>query len=104
MIEMSEYETNETPQKSSFKDTLVAIPATIGSKLPTMDKSLDAYFDSHMPAVIDEWGLVTQTYLDDLDHRLEASGAGINKLETGKARIEKRAADLDAEIRKLEGR
>jgi len=104
VIEMSEYETNETVQKSSFKDSIVAIPATIGAKLPTMDKSLDTYFDAHMPAIIDEWGLVTQPNLDDLDRRLQVSGAGITKLETGKARIEKRAADLDAEIRNLEGR
>jgi hypothetical protein len=101
---MSEYETNEPAQKSSFKDTLVAIPATIGAKLPTMDKSLDKYFDAHMSMIIDEWGLVTQQELDKIDHRLQASGGGINKLESGKARIEKRAADLDAEIRKLEGR
>jgi len=104
VIEMSEYVTNEKAEKSSFKDSVMAIPATISAKLPTMDKSLDTYFDAHMSAIIDEWGLITQHDLDDLDRRLQVSGAGINKLETGKARIEKRAADLDAEIRKLEGK
>ena len=101
---MSENVTNETVEKPSFKDTLVAIPSTIGAKLPTMDKSLDTYFDSHMSAIVEEWGLVTQHDLDEIDRRLQVSGPGINKLETGKARIDKRAADLDAEIRKLEGR
>jgi hypothetical protein len=102
--EMSEYETTETAKKSSFKDTLVAIPSTISAKLPTMDKSLDKYFDSHMSAIVEEWGLVTQHDLDEIDRRLQVSGSGINKLETGRARIEKRAADLDAEIRKMEGK
>ena len=104
MIEMSENVTNETVERSSFKDSVMAIPATISAKLPTMDKSLDTYFDSHMSAIIEEWGLITQHDLDELDRRLQVSGAGITKLETGKIRIEKRAADLDAEIRKLEGK
>jgi hypothetical protein len=69
-----------------------------------MSESLDTYFDSHMSAIVEEWGLVTQHDLDEIDRRLQVSGTGINKLETGKARIDKRAADLDAEIRKLEGR
>jgi len=104
VIEMSENVTNETVERSSFKDSVMAIPATISAKLPTMDKSLDTYFDSHMSAIIEEWGLITQHDLDELDRRLQVSGAGITKLETGKIRIEKRAADLDAEIRKLEGK
>jgi hypothetical protein len=101
---MAEYELNETAPKSSFTDSLVAIPATISAKLPTMDKSLDRYFDAHMSMIIEEWGLITRHDLEDLDHRLQASNGGIGRLESGRERIEKRAAALEAEIQQLEGR
>ncbi|HPM62824.1 MAG TPA: hypothetical protein PK955_10130 [Methanoregulaceae archaeon] len=92
----------ETAKKSSFKESLIAIPGTIDSKMPTMDKSLDRYFDAHMSAVISEWGLITMHTLDDLDDRLEMVTTEIRNLERGRDEIEKRAAALDAGIRELE--
>ena len=94
----------ETAKKSSFKDSLVAIPETINAKLPTMDKSLDRYFDAHMSAIISEWGLVTAYTLDDLDDRLDMVTTEIRNLEKGRSELEKRAAALDAAIRELEVR
>ena len=94
----------ETAQKSSFKQSLMAIPHTIGEKLPTMDKSLDRYFDAHMSAIISEWGLVTTYTLDDLDDRLDMVTTEIRNLEKGRSELEKRAAALDAAIRELEVR
>ncbi len=94
----------ETAKKSSFKDSLVAIPGTIGAKLPSMDKSLDRYFDAHMSAIISEWGLITTNNLDDLDDRLDMVTTEIRNLERTRIEIEKRAAALDAGIRELEVR
>ena len=92
----------ETAKKSSFKESLIAIPGTIDSKMPTMDKSLDRFFDAHMSAIISEWGLITMHTLDDLDDRLEMVTTEIRNLERGRDEIEKRAAALDAGIRELE--
>lgn len=92
----------ETAKKSSFKESLMAIPGTIDSKMPTMDKSLDRYFDAHMSAIIEEWGLITMHTLDDLDDRLDMVTTEIRNLERGRDEIEKRAAALDAGIRELE--
>lgn len=94
----------ETAEKSSFKESLVALPGAIEAKLPSMDKSLDRYFDAHMSAIISEWRLITTHTLDDLDDRLDMVTAEIRDLERGRGEIEKRAAALDAELRELEVR
>jgi len=102
VIMMYENVPAETAKKSSFKQSLMAIPGTIDSKMPTMDKSLDRYFDAHMSAIIEEWGLITMHTLDDLDDRLDMVTTEIRNLERGRDEIEKRAAALDAGIRELE--
>jgi len=102
MIMMYENAPAETAKKSSFKESLIAIPGTIDSKMPTMDKSLDRFFDAHMSAIISEWGLITMHTLDDLDDRLEMVTTEIRNLERGRDEIEKRAAALEAGIRELE--
>jgi len=102
VIMMYENAPAETAKKSSFKESLMAIPGTIDSKMPTMDKSLDRYFDAHMSAIIEEWGLITMHTLDDLDDRLDMVTTEIRNLERGRDEIEKRAAALDEGIRELE--
>lgn len=104
MIMMFESAPAETAKKSSFKESLAALPGAIEAKLPSMDKSLDRYFDAHMSAIISEWRLITTHTLDDLDDRLDMVTAEIRDLEKGRGEIEKRAAVLDSEIRELEVR
>lgn len=101
MEEMAE--PTQTSRMTKFKESLVAIPGTIEAKLPTMDKSLDRYFDANMSVIIDEWGLITQHHLDEFEQRLHSIGVEIRNLEKGRAKIEKRAADLDAALKALEG-
>jgi hypothetical protein len=102
---MTEYETAEmgTAKKSSFSQGVSSFTSSIESRLPTMDKSLDRYFDAHMSAIITEWGLITQGNLDEFERRLNVVSGEIANLEKGKVRIEKRAADLDSGIQELEG-
>jgi hypothetical protein len=103
---MSELYADETATGTgegiSFKDTLAGIPRYIDDRLPSMDKKLDTYFDSNIPAVIDEWGLVTSVHLSDLERRLERVTTQINHLEKGRKVLETRAESLDREISKLE--
>jgi septal ring factor EnvC (AmiA/AmiB activator) len=96
-------EPTKTSRLTGFKESLVSLPHTIDERLPTMDKSLDRYFDSHISAIIEEWGLITQHTLDDLEHRLNTVGNEIRNLEKGRTLLEKRVADLDAELIRLEG-
>jgi hypothetical protein len=104
-MHMTEMETAETgtAKKSSFKQSMASFSSSIESRLPTMDKSLDRYFDAHMSAIISEWGLITEHNLDEFSRRLDVVSGEIRELEKGRSRIEKRAADLDAGLKELEG-
>jgi len=86
----------------SFWDELSQVPATIGSRLPTLDRSLDAYFDRHFAAIIEEWDLVTGSDLKNLENRLDRVGSEITRLYEGKMALESRAQDLDRVISSLE--
>jgi septal ring factor EnvC (AmiA/AmiB activator) len=102
MTEMGNAETG-TAKKSSYREGFSSFTSSIESRLPTMDKSLDRYFDAHMSAIISEWSLLTQNQLDEYDKRLTRVSGEIANLEKGRAQIEKRAADLEAGIKALEG-
>jgi hypothetical protein len=90
-------------EKQGFTQSLAAIPRYIDEKMPSMDKDLDRYFDQNLPAVIEEWGLVTAVHLDNFERRLARVTTQINSLEKERTSIEKRADALDKELKKLEG-
>ena len=86
----------------SFWDQFATIPGTIESYVPTFDKSLDAYFDKHFAAIIEEWDLVTENDLEALANRLTRVTDEISSLYAGKAAIEARVQRLDETITSLE--
>ena len=86
----------------SFWDQFSHIPGTIESRIPTLDKSLDAYFDANFAAIIEEWNLVTDTDLHRFESRLAHVTDDISSLYAGKIKIEARAKKLDDLISSLE--
>jgi len=86
----------------SFWDSFSQIQGTVESRVPTLDRSLDRYFDEHFAAIIEEWDLVTETDLDKLEIRLLHLTDEISSLYAGKMAIESRAKALDRLIRSLE--
>lgn len=86
----------------SFLDELSQVPKTIGSRLPTLDRSLDAYFDRHFAAIIEEWDLLTGNDLKNLENRLDRVSGEITRLYEGKMALESRAQELDRLISQLE--
>lgn len=100
---MTMYETpGVTGNKHSFFDSLKEVPGYIDQRLPTMDKDLDRYFDQNLPAVIDEWGLISRIHLNDLERRLSRVHIQIEYLEKEQITLEARADLLDKELRALE--
>jgi len=87
----------------SFWDELAQVPTTIGSRLPSFDRSLDAYFDRHFAAIIEEWDLVTESDLHSLENRLDRLSSEITRLYEGKMALESRAQELDRLVTSLEG-
>jgi predicted nucleic acid-binding Zn-ribbon protein len=99
---MFETTSTESAKKSSFTESLASIPKAIDSRLPTMDKQLDKYFDANISSIISEWGLVTRYDLDDLEHRLDMVTNEISTLEKWRAKLQDRARDLESAISDLE--
>ena len=58
---------NETETSPGYWEKVSNFSATMGSKIPTFDKSLDAYFDQNFASIIEEWDLLTDSDL----HKLE---------------------------------
>ncbi|MDD1687378.1 hypothetical protein [Methanoregula sp.] len=97
---------NQTPDQHATGDSLwdqfSHIPGTIASRVPTLDRSLDAYFDRHFAAIIEEWDLVTESDLERLEGRLSRVSDEISSLYEGKVALETRAKKLDDLITSLE--
>jgi hypothetical protein len=86
----------------SFWDQFAHIPGQIDARIPTFDKSLDAYFDQHFAAIIEEWALVTESDLDRLESRLSRVSNEISGLYAGKMTLEARVKEIDDTISLLE--
>jgi hypothetical protein len=93
----------ETVPAPGYWERVSHIPAAIDSKLPTMDKSLDAYFDQNFASIIEEWDLLTDSDLHKLEYRLSQITTEISTLFAEKMVIEKRVATLDVLISSMEG-
>jgi predicted nuclease with TOPRIM domain len=101
---MSEFAEGTVEEKQSFWSNLPDVKGYMDQKLPTMDKSLDTYFDKKMEAIIEEWGLLVENDLLDLERRVNTVTAEINQLYNQKDVLNERMTKLDATISKLEGR
>lgn len=99
---MFETESTESAKKASFTQSLTSIPKTLDSRLPTMDKQLDKYFDAHISSIISEWGLITRYDLDELEHRLDRVADEVSTLEKWRIKLQDRAKDLESAINDLE--
>lgn len=101
---MTEFAEGTVGEKQSFWGSLPDVPGYLDQKLPTMDKSLDTYFDKNMEAIIEEWGLLVENDILELERRVRKVTADINQLYNNKNAISERVTKLDAVITKMEGR
>ena len=101
---MSEFAEGTVEEKQSFWGNLPDIPGYLDQKLPTMDKSLDTYFDKNMEAIIEEWGLLVENDLLDLERRVNNVTSEINRMYKNKEVISDRVKRLETIISNLEGR
>jgi hypothetical protein len=103
---MSEFAegTGEGTQNKSFWGNLPDVPGYLEKKLPTMDRSLDAYLDKNFEAIIEEWGLLREDDLIELERRLDRVTEDVNRLSAGKVAISDRVNMLETVVSRLEGR
>ena len=93
---------NQNQTDQSFWNQFSELPVTIESKLPTLDKSLDAYFDTSFASIIEEWDLLTDTDLFKLESRLAHVSGEISTLFAEKMVLEKRVESLNDLVSSLE--
>jgi hypothetical protein len=93
---------NQTETAPGYWDKVSNFSASIGSKVPTFDKSMDAYFDQNFASIIEEWDLLTDSDLHKLEYRLSQITNEISTLFAEKMVIEKRVGNLDVLVSSLE--
>ncbi|MCJ7741891.1 MAG: hypothetical protein MUO95_04315 [Methanoregula sp.] len=94
---------NQTETSPGYWEKVSNFSASIGSKVPTFDKSMDAYFDQNFVSIIEEWDLLTDSDLHKLEYRLSQITNEISTLFAEKMVIEKRVGNLDILVSSLEG-
>jgi hypothetical protein len=93
---------NQTETAPGYWEKVSNYSASIGSKIPTFDKSMDAYFDQNFASIIEEWDLLTDSDLHKLEYRLSQLTNEISTLFAEKMVIEKRVGNLDILVSSLE--
>jgi hypothetical protein len=94
---------NQTETSPGYWEKVSNFSASVGSKVPTFDKSMDAYFDQNFASIIEEWDLLTDSDLHKLEYRLSQITNEISTLFAEKMVIEKRVGNLDILVSSLEG-
>jgi len=94
---------NQTETAPGYWSKVSNFSASVGSKVPTFDKSMDAYFDQNFASIIEEWDLLTDSDLHKLEYRLSQITNEISTLFAEKMVIEKRVGNLDILVSSMEG-
>ncbi len=94
---------SQTETSPGYWEKVSNFSASIGSKVPTFDKSMDAYFDQNFASIIEEWDLLTDSDLHKLEYRLSQITNEISTLFAEKMVIEKRVGNLDILVSSMEG-
>lgn len=96
------------PVRTRYRDSpyvrsIYGFTQSVEERIPTFTRALDTYFDAHFEAIIEEWQLLTDHEVRDLEKRIDKVTQEINTLYDQKSVLEKRAANLETEITALEG-
>ena len=87
---------------SPYLRSVYEMTHAVEERIPTFTRTLDEYFDAHFEAIIEEWQLLTDYELRDLEKKLDTLTEEIDRLYGGKSVLEKRASTLQREIEELE--
>ncbi|MBU7043581.1 MAG: hypothetical protein HXS47_08320 [Theionarchaea archaeon] len=88
---------------SRYVRSLYELSQSVEERIPTFNRSLDRYFDAHFEAIIDEWQLLTDRDLRDLERRVDHVTEEIDRLYLHKSVLETQVAKLTEEITFFEG-
>lgn len=87
---------------SHYLKSVYEFTDALEERIPTFTRTLDEYFDAHFEAIIEEWQLLTDNELRDMEKNLDILTEEIDRLYGGKSVLEERASTLLREIEELE--
>lgn len=90
-------------RSSQYMRTLHELTHSVEERIPTFNRSLDRYFDVHFEAIINEWQLLTDHDLSELERRVDLVTEEVDRLYLHTSVLKKQAANLEEEIQFLEG-
>ena len=97
------FETTSGKTKEFFGN--IASNETFSSdRIPTLDKTLDSYFDRNSEAIIEEWGLLTDADIGEYQRKLDYLSYEVGRLVTEKDLLKNRAESIEKAIAELEGK
>lgn len=97
------FETTSGKTKEFFGN--IASNETFSSdRIPTLDKTLDSYFDRNSEAIIEEWGLLTDADIHEYQRKLDYLSYEVGRIVTEKDLLKNRAESIEKAIAELEGK
>lgn len=99
---MSEFAEGNVTKR--FFGELPDVAGALERRLPSLDRTLDEYLDRNFEAIIEEWQLLREDDLIELERRMDRVSGEITRLAAGKADLIARAEKLDTLIGAIERR
>jgi len=77
---------------------------SLGDKSPSLERTLDSYFDRNSEAVIEEWGLLTDSDIAVYQRKLEFLSYEVERLYIEKESMKNRISGIEKAIKELEAK
>ena len=77
---------------------------SLEDKSPSFERTLNSYFDRNSEAVIEEWGLLTDSDLAQYQRKLEYLSYEVERLYTEKESMKNRVSGIEKAIKDLEAK
>jgi hypothetical protein len=77
---------------------------SFGDKSPSFERTLDSYFDRNSEAVLEEWGLLTDSDLAQYQRKLEFLSYEVERLYAEKDSMKTRVSSIENAIKELEAK
>jgi hypothetical protein len=83
-------------------ENLSGFKTSLGDHTPSFEKTLEDYFNRNSEALIEEWGLLTNSDIDQYQRKLEYLSYEVGRLYVEKDAMKNRVVSIEKAISELE--
>ncbi len=76
--------------------------SNLGDKVPSLNRTIEEYFEANMSGIIDEWDLIVDNDLKNFEMRVMNVEKELTNFDDFKQHTEKRVKMMERELAKLE--